>query len=81
MNTTVYVVVGQIENLLGERDAVALGILKIKTRGDKPSQERVGYITEVKKRAVPTTGKISGGQTHAEIDSDMDATGPVQGPV
>ena len=67
VNTTVYVVAGQIENLLGERDSVALGILKIKPRGDKPSQERVRYITEVKKRAVPTIGKISGGQTQAEI--------------
>ena len=31
--TTVYVVAGQTENLLGERNAVALGILTIKQKG------------------------------------------------
>ena len=68
--TTVHVVAGQTENLLGERDAVALGILFIKPRGIKPNQERVGNITTVKKE--PTeTGKISGGQTQTEIDQDM----------
>ena len=70
--TTVYVVAGQTENLLGERDAVALGILSIKPRGIKPNQERVGNITTVKRE--PTeTGKISGGQTQTEIDQDMNS--------
>ena len=38
--TTVYVM-AETENLLGERDAVALGILTIKPKGDRPSQETV----------------------------------------
>ena len=37
----VYVMAGQTENLLGDRYAVALGILTIKPKGDRPSQETV----------------------------------------
>ena len=68
--TTVYVVAGQTENLLGERDAVALGILSIKPRGIKPNQESVRNITTVKKEP-RETGEMSGGQTQIEIDQDM----------
>ena len=71
--TTVYVIGGQHENLLGERDAVALGIITIKPRGDQPSErvETVGNIHNVKKEAPAEI--VSGGQTQSDIDTDMDA--------
>ena len=71
--TTVYVVAGQQENLLGERDAVALGIINIKPRGDQPGDtvETVGHIHSMKKEK--PTEIASGGQTQADIDRDMDA--------
>ena len=70
--TTVYVVGGQQENLLGERDAVALGIITIKPRGDQPSKsvETVGNIHNVKKGDPAKI--VSGGQTQSDIDTDMD---------
>ena len=68
---TVYVVGSMTENLLWERDAVALGIITIRPKGDKPNKETVANITQVKKQSVSVTGKISGGQTQVELDSDM----------
>ena len=47
--TTVYVVQGQTENLLGERDAVALGILAIRPKGSKANQVTVANISVIKK--------------------------------
>ena len=82
--TTVYVVAGQTENLLGERDAVALGILAIKPRGSKAKKEE-GYTDQGKakketvanihvvKKETPTAGNVSGGQSQTEIDRDMEA--------
>jgi hypothetical protein len=64
-----YLVAGQTENLLGERDAVALGILAIRPRGARPNQETLGNIAMIKKE-IPASGEISGGQSQAEIDQD-----------
>ena len=69
--TTVYVVNSRTENLMGERDAVALGIITIRPKGDKPNKETVANITQVRKQSTPVTGKISGGQTQADIDSNV----------
>ena len=52
LNTTVYVVAGQTENLLGERDSVALGILAIRLKGERPSQETVGNMDEFVKEGI-----------------------------
>jgi hypothetical protein len=70
--TTVYVVQGQTENLLGERNAVALGILAIRPKGSKANQVTVANISVIKKET-PAAGEISRGQSQTEIDRDMSA--------
>ena len=52
--TTVYVVQGQTENLLGERDAVALGILAIRPKGSM-----VANIFVIQKEAPPPSPHVS----------------------
>ena len=65
ISTTVYVVKGQSESLLGKSDGKALSIINIQPKGREPSRELV-------QRQSPQA-TVSGGQTQAEIDRNMAA--------
>ena len=71
--TTVYVVEGESESLLGREDAEALGILNINSDGHKPQEEeRLRCITPEILRDPIKTGPVSGGKSQKEIDAQMD---------
>ena len=57
------------QSLLGEADAVRLGIVKLNLEG--ATEENIQKISYVPKSPPPTVGIISGGQTQDEIDSSM----------
>ena len=64
----VYVVAGEKESLLGLKDALALGIIKINVEGQKRAEtDEVRQLYDMP-RQVPGPGVISGGQTQEEID-------------
>ena len=71
IKTTVYIVQGEKESLLGKKDAEALGIISLYPKGSQP--ERVRKITPIKKEKPVTVGTISGNETQAQIDQNMDA--------
>ena len=78
--TTIYVVDGGEESLLGKQDALALGIIHLDKIGKRASgstttkpheQEDVARITPQVKDAPVKQGVVSGGQTQKEIDAEM----------
>ena len=91
IETWVYIVDDKREqSLLGEADAIGLGIVKLDLRGsDAETVNKLEYETSRDNSTIET---ISGGKTQSEIDIDMkkimsefpdlftDATGKVQGP-
>ena len=63
-----YVVAGETESLLGLKDALALGIVKINLEGQKMVEaDGVRQLYDMP-RQVPGPGVISGGQSQEEID-------------
>ena len=71
IKTTVYVVTGPRESLLGRLDAERLGILTFKPEG--APKEDVARLTSVKLSPASTEGIASGGETQREVDVRMDA--------
>ena len=70
--TIVYVVAKQTESLLGNRDGVALAIMKIDSEGAAPSEtEGVHRLTPVQK--TPPSQSVSGGETQTQIDRKMES--------
>ena len=70
IESTVYIVQGEHESLLGREDAKKLGIIKVNPRGTKTVE--VGCITpEVLKEPIKE-GVVSGGQTQSQIDASME---------
>ena len=69
INTTVYVVSGQEESLLGKKDGQRLGIISISPDG---LAEKVRKITPVRKKEVTKEGVVTNGQTQVEIDASME---------
>ena len=73
VKTTVYIVEGEKESLLGKEDAIQLGIIKVNPRGDKPSgTDDIGCITPEILQEPIKDGIVSGGQTQSQIDAKMD---------
>ena len=71
--TTVYIVEGEQESLLGKEDAQKLGIIKMNRRGDKPhGTDTLGCITPETLKDPISEGPVSGGQTQAQIDAAME---------
>ena len=71
--TTVYIVEGEQESLLGKEDAQKLGIIKVNRRGDKPDKtDTVGCISPEMLKDPIKEGEVSGGQTQAQIDASME---------
>ena len=68
----VYVLKGQEESLMGRKDGETLGIIVIKPEGAAPREEEVNRITPVVKEAIKETGTVSGGETQAQIDRQME---------
>ena len=69
VNTTVYVIRGYSESLLGKRDGQKLGIIAIKPEG---VAEEVRKIMPVVKQEVRKEGIVSGGQTQQETNEVME---------
>jgi hypothetical protein len=69
INTTVYVMGGKAESLLGNKDGTALGIINIDPEGSEP--EKVRKMAEVIKLPRQTAGVVSGGETQQQIDRKM----------
>ena len=69
-STIVYVVRGSGQSLLGLKDAEDLGIIEINPEG-RMDRQVVRQLVSDKKKKVPDTGVVSGGQTQAEITSNM----------
>ena len=75
--TTVYIVEGEKESLLGKEDAQKLGIVKVNRRGDKPDgTDTLGCITPETLKDPISEGVVSGGQTQAQIDGKMEELQP-----
>jgi hypothetical protein len=71
VQTLVYVVAGETESLLGLKDALAFGIVKINLEGQKMVEaDGVRQLYDMP-RQVPGPGVISGGQSQEEIDGLM----------
>ena len=71
VQTLVYVVAGETESLLGLKDALALGIVKINLEGQKMVEvDGVRQLYDMP-RQMPGPGVISGGQTQEKIDGLM----------
>ena len=70
VSTTVYVVKGGTQSLLGLVDGKALGIISICPEG---KEETVRSLSDVKKVDPLTEGVMSGGQTQQEIDEKLKA--------
>ena len=78
IKTTVYVVDGEKESLLGKQDAIKLGIIKLDPEGDAPDNEkdRLRCVTpEVLRCITPEVlqdpieqGEVSGSKTQAQIE-------------
>ena len=71
MKTTVYVVKGKSECLLGRKDGINLGIITINEKGTAP-EEKVKRLVTTKKEPAQGMGRISGGETQTEIDKNME---------
>ena len=91
ITTWAYVVDDKREqSLLGEGDAIGLGIVKLDLKGSVP--ETVKKVQYEKKQEISPGEIVSGGETQSEIDANMkqiiadfpdlftDVTGKVQGP-
>ena len=73
IKTTVYIVEGERESLLGKEDAIKLGIISVNPKGKKPNgQDTVGCITPETLKDPIKEGTVSGGQTQAQIDAKME---------
>ena len=73
IKTTVYIVEGEKESLLGKEDAIHPGIIKVNPRGEKLDKaDQVGCITPEILQDPIKEGIVSGGQTQAQIDAKMD---------
>ena len=71
IKTTVHIIKGQKESLLGREDGIRLGIIKIRPNGTREKETKIGRITPVKKEAVKEVGIVSGGETQEQIDAKM----------
>ena len=71
IKTTVHIIRGQKESLLGREDGERLGIIKIRPDGNKDEDIKIGRITPVKKEAPRESGIVSGGETQEQIDRKM----------
>ena len=96
IETWIYVVDDQQENsLLGEADAIALGIVKLDLKGSEEANSTAVSVRKIEygKMEENIPGEVvSGGQTQSEIDENMeqlikdypalftDTTGKVKGP-
>ena len=69
--TTLHVIKGQEESLLGKRDCEAMGIIVINKEGCEKI-EKVMHITRVKRTPVTGEGIVSGGQSQPVIEKNME---------
>ena len=70
IKTMVYVVKGKSECLLGRKDGINLWIITINEKGAAP-EDKVKRLVTTKKEPAQGMGRISGGETQAEIDKNM----------
>ena len=71
VKTTVYVVKGKGECLLGKKDRIKLGIIPINKKGSVP-EDKVQRLVSTRKEPAQGEGRISGGETQAKINKKMD---------